>query len=75
MVKVTLFSFWKDKEKELGRKITVADVSTATGVHRNTITAYLKGKIDRPDNKVIDKFCGFFKVPPGPVPFLVYERD
>lgn len=75
MVKVTLFSFWKDREKELGRKLTTGEVAAATGLSRNTIAAYLDGKVIRPDIAVLDKLCEYFNVPTGTIPFLIYERD
>lgn len=75
MVKLALFSFWKAKESELGRKITALEVSAATGIHRNTLTAYLDGTVERPDLAVIDKLCKYFDVAAGPVEFIVYEPD
>lgn len=75
-IKIDLFSLWNEKEKELGRKITVLEVSKATGISRNTIRSYLKeNNLERTETKVIDNLCQFFNVPPGPVPFLVYEKD
>lgn len=75
-IKLDLFSFWKEKEREWQRKITVAEVARATGIHRNTIRVYLlKEGIDRPDLSVVAGFCSFFNIPPGPVPFLIYEKD
>lgn len=73
--KVDLFSFWQDKEKELGRKITVIEVAKAIGVSRNTLKSYLQNEVERPDMRVVTKICEHFKVPPGPIPFLIYEKD
>lgn len=75
MVKITFFSFWKEKEKVLGRKITASEVALATGLSRNTLTAYLDGKVERPDLEVVSKLCKYFDVPTGCIPFLVYEAD
>jgi hypothetical protein len=75
MVSNTLFAFWKDKEKQLGRRITIADIADATGLHRNTISDYFNNQIVRPDLEVIDKLCKYFDIPSGPVPFIQYERD
>lgn len=73
--KVDLFSFWQDKEKELGKKITVIEVAKAIGVSRNTLKHYLENKVERPDMKVVTKICDYFNVPAGPIPFLIYESD
>lgn len=75
IARVDLFSFWREKEKEWRRNITVKEVSEATGISRNTINSYLQQDVERPDLEVIGKLCQFFGVPPGPVPFLVYLPD
>lgn len=74
-IKVTLFEFWKQKEIELGRTITVAEVTEATGVSRATIMRLRAGSTTRADWDVIGKLCRFFNIPPGPVPFVVWEED
>lgn len=73
--KLTLFSFWQDKQKEWGRRITVVEVSKATGINRATLAAYLDDKVKRPDLEVISKLCTFFGAAPGPVEFIRYEPD
>jgi hypothetical protein len=74
-VKSTLFQFWQQKELEFGRIISIAEVSRATGLHRDTIKRLMDGETSRFDEPVIDKICGFFGVPDGPIPFLAYERN
>lgn len=74
-VKSTLFKFWQQKEIELGRNVTVAEVSRATGLHRDTIKRLLDDETTRFDKPVIEKLCDFFGVPEGPIPFLYYERE
>lgn len=74
-IKVTLFQFWKQKEAEWGRTITVTEVAESTGVSRDTLTRLRGGRTDRPSLDVTDELCKFFKVPSGPVPFLIYEKD
>ncbi len=74
-VKSTLFQFWQQKELEFGRIISIAEVSRATGLHRDTIKRLMDGETSRFDEPVIDKLCGFFGVPDGPIPFLTYERN
>lgn len=74
-IKVTLFEFWKQKEIERGQPITVTEVAKATGISRDTLTRLKGGKTDRPDLEVLSKLCKYFNIPPGYVPFLVYEKD
>lgn len=75
MIKVNLFDFWKQKEIESGRTITVREVAAATGLSRDTITRIKAGRTAHPDLEVIDKLCKFFNVPPGPIPFVSYNPD
>ena len=72
-MKNKLSDYWRQKELERGRIITVAEVSRETGLHHNTVRKMLKDKTTRYDEPVLNKICAFFDVPPGPVPFIVYE--
>ena len=74
-IKVILFEFWKQKEIERGRPITVTEVARATGISRDTLTRLRSGQTDRPDLEVLSKLCKFFDIPTGPIPFLLYEKD
>ena len=74
-VKSTLFEYWKDKEKEWGRVISVAEVARQTKSSRDTITRLRGGDTNRFDGEILDRLCKFFKLPAGPVPFIVYEPD
>lgn len=74
-VKNTAFEFWKRRELELGKPIEVKDIAAATGLHRETVANFLEGKTMRFDASVIDAICKYFKLPAGPVPFIVYEPD
>lgn len=75
MIEITLFEFWKKAELERGQRITVAEVVRATGLQRNTIQGLLDGETRRLDAHVLNGLCKYFNVPPGPVPFLIYESD
>lgn len=74
-VKNTLFQYWKNKELEKGKLITIANVATATGLHHETVKNLLLGKTTRFDMPVLDKVCQFFNMPPGPIPFIIFEPD
>jgi len=47
------------------RKLKIADVARATGLHRNTVTLLYDETAARVDLEAIDKLCAFFKVPVG----------
>lgn len=71
-VKSEIFKVWSDKEKMLGRRITIGEVAEATDVSRDAISGLLNGTTTRYDADVIGKVCKYFDVPEGdPVPFLV----
>lgn len=71
MIISDLDSFWRLKELEAGRIITVAEVAKATGVSWEAIDNLREGKTTRFDSPVVGKICSFFKVPDGAtVPFL-----
>ncbi len=74
-MKNILFEFWKEKEIEWGRTITVSEVAATIEASRDTITRLRDGKTTRYDGPVISRVCKFFDVPPGPIPFLIYEPD
>lgn len=73
--KSVLFEYWRQKEIERGKRITVTEVSREIGLHRDTIQKLLDDATGRYDKPVLDALCRYFDVPPGPVPFLVYEPD
>jgi len=74
-IKSTLFQYWQTKELEAGRRISVSEVARQTGVSRNAVQRLLDNDAARFDGATIAALCQFFDVPPGPVPFLVYEPD
>lgn len=74
-INVKLFEFWKQKEIELGRTITVMEVAGATGISRATLMRLRAGATSRADWDVIDRLCKFFDVPTGTIPFLTYADD
>ena len=47
------------------RKLKIADVARAIGVHRNTITLLYYEKAKRVDLDVIDKLCKYFNCSVG----------
>ena len=73
-MKSELLKLWRQREVERGEIITVAEVSKATGLSRETVTNLKNGVTTRYDAPVVGAICKFFGLQPGqPVPFLVYQ--
>ena len=70
----TLFDFWKDKEKELGRNISVKEIAEAVGKSRSTVNRLLHGTTKQVDLTTIDAICQFLDVEDGPLPFFHYIK-
>lgn len=74
-MKLSLFNYWKQKELELNKSITVAEVARGTGLSRTTLTKLLTEEGSEFNSRTVDALCRFFEVPAGPVPFLVYTPE
>lgn len=74
-VKNKAFEFWKNEELKKGKPIEIKDIAAATGLHRETVAGLLEGRTTRFDAPVLDAICKYFNIPPGPIPFIVYEPD
>lgn len=72
---IKLAQYRLEKQAEWGREITIKEMAEATGISRDTISRLLKGTPTRIDKNTIYALCEFFGVPPGPVPFIVYEPE
>ena len=48
------------KEVRDGRRYTYDDITTATGISRQTIASYATGSVSRYDGKTLKAFCDFF---------------
>lgn len=70
-----IFRLWNEKELRENRRITLTEVSEATGLAPETIRKLRENGTTRFDKPVIIALCKFFDVPPGPVPFIVYVPD
>lgn len=69
------FEFWKNEELKRGKPIEIKEIAAKTGLHRETVANLLEGKTTRFDAPVLDAICKYFNIPPGPIPFIVYEPD
>lgn len=71
MVKSELLELWTEKERREGRRLTIEEVSQATGLDRKTISGLLKGETSQFNASVLARVCEYFDVKDGqPVPFL-----
>ena len=76
MITSTLADFWRQKELEAGRIITVQEVAKKTNLNWETVRRLKENKTKRFDSHVIAGLCQFFGVPNGEqIPFLsvIYE--
>lgn len=75
-IQSTLFEYWRAKEVEQGRRITVSEVARASSIHRDAIQRLLDNNSSRYDGPTLNALCRYFNVPAGtPIPFLVYAPD
>jgi hypothetical protein len=78
MIVVDLLPLWHQRERALGRRLTVKEVATATGLDWKTVSNLKANRTQRFDGAVIAPLCEYFGVPDGaPVPFLTvsYKRN
>ena len=54
------------------RRLRIADVARATGIHQNVLSRYYHDKAQRYDKDVLQALCAFFKITPGEL--IVLER-
>jgi DNA-binding Xre family transcriptional regulator len=75
-IQVDLLPLWHEKEKELGKRLTIKDVAEATELAYSTVANFRAGKTKRFDEGVLAALCEYFGVPPGSiVPFLIFSGN
>lgn len=74
-IKTTLLKLWHKKEAEIGRKLRVSEVAEDCDLSHHTVTGMLNGRTNQLNKHILDKFCKYFDVEDGPVPFIVYESE
>ncbi|HUW09508.1 MAG TPA: helix-turn-helix transcriptional regulator [Anaerolineae bacterium] len=60
MIKSNLFAVWKKTEQGLGRRLTYADVSEATGISVPTLSRWMTGKVKRFGGKTVGALTKYF---------------
>ena len=65
MVRFRFKELMAEKEFQEGRRITLEEVSKATGIHRTTLSKVSNQKGYNTTTEVLDKLCEFFDVELG----------
>jgi putative transcriptional regulator len=62
MIRFRLKELVADREFREGRRITLEEISQATGVHRTTLSRLANQKGYNTTTEVLDKLCDYFEV-------------
>ena len=75
MIKSNLGVLIAKKERDTGERWPYRRIAEVTGIHKDTISKFVRGEMKYISLKDIDTLCGFLECPPGPVPLLLYDHD
>jgi len=76
VIYIDLMPLWHNKEREIGRDLSIRDVAEATGLDWKTVDNLKKGRTTRIDLPKIALVCKYLGVPDGvPVPFLIFRSN
>jgi putative transcriptional regulator len=73
VTRIALKEILARRERQLGRRITYADISQATGVSTNTISNMANNRQDLVSLRVVNKLCDFLECTPADL--LIREPD
>jgi putative transcriptional regulator len=62
MIRFRLKELVADKEFREGRRVSMEEISSATGIHRTTLSRIANQKGYNATTEVLDKLCAFFQV-------------
>ena len=62
MIRLRLKELVADKEFREGRRVSMEEISSATGIHRTTLSRIANQKGYNATTEVLDKLCAFFQV-------------
>lgn len=62
MIRFRLKELIADKEFKEGRRVSMEEISSATGIHRTTLSRIANQKGYNATTEVLDKLCAFFQV-------------
>lgn len=72
-MKLKFLEMVQRKERQLGRRISYADIAKETGMTRAAVSKWASGEIVSYRKEMLDAFCKYFECQPGDL--LVYEPD
>lgn len=72
-VKLKFLEMVQRKERQLGRRISYAEIAEATGMTRAAVSKWASGEIVSYRKEMLDSFCKYFECQPGDL--LTYEPD
>lgn len=61
MLKNRVLILLTEKERQLGRNISLSEVARATELSIGVISRWFKNEVDRFDGPVIEKLCDYFE--------------
>ena len=68
-----LFDIWLEHERRTGKRVSLREVSRATGLSVRTVSEMRDGKARRFDVETLSSLCKYFGVKPNtPIPFIVF---
>ena len=70
-----LFTVWRNREAELGKRITYRDAAAATGISAATLSRWASGDVDRFGAVTIQALCKYFQCQVGELILLEGEGD
>jgi putative transcriptional regulator len=62
MIRFRLKELLAEKEFQEGRRVTLEEVATATGIHRTTLSKLANQRGYNTTTDILDKLCEFFRV-------------
>jgi putative transcriptional regulator len=59
-----------EKERKLGRKITLTEIHEATGVSISVLSRWMRNQIERYDAPIVENLCEYFECEVGDLLYL-----
>ncbi len=75
LIRFRLKELIADLEFRENRRITLEEISSATGIHRTTLSKIANQKGYNTTTDVLDKLCGFFSVPLEAIAQIVSDNE
>lgn len=63
-----------EKERKLGRKITLTEIHEVTGVSISVLSRWMRNQIERYDAPIVESLCEYFECEVGDLLYLDHPR-